>query len=710
MKRKSYRANNALQVLGNITDTEFQDVNHAGTPRDALEGGCYQFRGTGDYLEGSNVVFETINPAAMSFWIKLDRLDHNAVVNRINDDVSIGFQTSTNSMYVEFGLSGTNEIRVHETTATPIGEWVHYVVAKGNSRNASDVAIYRNGELSPSAIDVDNLTVPLINIATSIGSQFQESTGQGTPVCQMYEYVIFGDAITPTLAREIYNRTYCNCNVRLFHKMSETSGAVSYDSSGLGRHSDIINAVTVNKDDNPNSIHQTQLEYSWENLSGYSLLNDVIIPRNESVLIPPFRDVLGNNLQFIGHAPYNAKLVNAACLQGGNSAFLSVPGLLSTDVVSAVGNNSATPTITAGQINFTDDERYYDIHISRNNVEIYNFSLSEPIINPASHTYYNKLGTNHATLMNGSAANYGLQNEFFDLMKNGFSGNGGIVDTASDSINASWRQLAVDEVVVDYTQPYYLEGIVTDLDTISGSTFSDITVQASTGGDAPTLKFLFGYGHGAYGSVNFLVEQSPGVEVIRFSLTTLGRSIQNGDRFRIEFTGGDRAQYSNYNVTFNNATVSTVITTGGFRAAVTQTSFFVKVASNYNYRGGFYMDLNGQYTFEERPFIPKHTTNNTDALGNPLTHPQDGNSFLNCQTQLQQRRIPEIVQSDNGNEWFNPDGSPISRSFSSISGNLSDKYFADISNKTNGVIKNIRTHKKPLVRRQLDIEKQITKN
>jgi hypothetical protein len=57
------------------------------------------------------------------------------------------------------------------------------------------------------------------------------------------------------------------------YNCSEHFGDVSYDSSGNGYHGDIINAITTTPEEDPNSIHQYQDIYSFENEEGYSDYN-----------------------------------------------------------------------------------------------------------------------------------------------------------------------------------------------------------------------------------------------------------------------------------------------------------------------------------------------------------------------------------------------------------------------------------------------------
>ena len=106
-------------------------------------------------------------------------------------------------------------------------------------------------------------------------------------------------------------------------------------------------------------------------------------------------------------------------------------------------------------------------------------------------------------------------------------------------------------------------------------------------------------------------------------------------------------------------------------------------------------------------FVPKHATNNTDALGNPLTSPQDGSTFLNCRTELQVPRAPAIIQADVGTGAFTlSDGTPRPLSFWQLNYQqfLDNKYFVGNTQVDAGRLTPVVFHKEPLVRRQLSTE------
>lgn len=96
-----------------------------------------------------------------------------------------------------------------------------------------------------------------------------------------------------------------------------------------------------------------------------------------------------------------------------------------------------------------------------------------------------------------------------------------------------------------------------------------------------------------------------------------------------------------------------------------------------------------------------------DALGNPITNPQDSKSFLEgCK--LQHDQMARVVQADTNNFWFDINGAPISKEVSDFTDNEADQIFSDVSEIDK--VSNIRTHTEALTGRQLEIEKRLTNN
>lgn len=119
---------------------------------------------------------------------------------------------------------------------------------------------------------------------------------------------------------------------------------------------------------------------------------------------------------------------------------------------------------------------------------------------------------------------------------------------------------------------------------------------------------------------------------------------------------------------------------------------------------------NGHYIPAHATISGKSVAYTTGGVLADLTHTQDVKSFLDCGTEIKPVPIPRWIQADTNNAWFDVNGGPIERTFDSIIGVSNNKDFADISNKVNGFIQNIRSHKQALTGSQLETEKRITNN
>lgn len=403
------RANNALAVLGKVTDTQFKDTTHAGTHRPVQRGKYYQgdARGYVDlgvrtdlHLQNFRIEFYAVLVNFVGFepWMCVG-------YNRSTQ----GFNLVQNGPAITSNLgTGSNLVQGASYTFSSAGIYkVRYEVYNGISY------IYVNDILDDDIIAVPNIVYGATNKSSLLidynGTSFVGASSNGI------FGVVFSELDTAgNLVSELS-----------FYKCDENSGTVTYNSLGNTNHGTIVNAVTVPPEQNPNSIHQYQDIKSWQDEAGYSLSGSVFIPRNELIKLPPFKDILGNDLQYIGHVPYNFDFVNSLCWAGDGVAYYSAPGILATDTVEVFGN-SDTPTISDGRLDLAAGLKCYGLTIKRGGVPIREFPFCEEIITAANHTAFDKLGNNNATLINGLSANVGEQNEYHDLQVNGFAVSDGV--------------------------------------------------------------------------------------------------------------------------------------------------------------------------------------------------------------------------------------------------------------------------------------------
>lgn len=484
-----------------------------GTPRYPRRGGCY--KGTGidgtNYVIIENIGSETITEYGFSAWLeKTNTTTEQAFIGNGN-----AFKIRRVNLNLRvFGL-GVNVTSSNFFTLDD-NRYYHIVV----NIHSSGVDFYRDGKFVETII-VSPVFQALVDDRIGFGGTSNDDRFR--PDGGFFDFYFFKRVITNNEVESIYNFKNVS-GAFCWYKGDENSGTVAYDSSGNGNHGTITNAVTVPPEVNPNSIHQYQDIKSWHNDEGYSVDNTgaypVFIPKDRSIQLPPFKDVLGNDLQYVGKVPGKAKFVDSSCFIGGTSSLSRIsPTFISTkpniqltgiidgtflgEVFSRYKPSSAnyfrilrsdstsmqcivisqsiqtlSMSITVGVVDKVD----FELKIYGNNVyftangqtvsdtttmttglrltggtanltignnddgtsayegKCYNFQLNEldssgnfvqtlghwplcePIKDAANHTYYDISGNgNHATLINGSTANGGKQDEYHWLQKYGWT-------------------------------------------------------------------------------------------------------------------------------------------------------------------------------------------------------------------------------------------------------------------------------------------------
>lgn len=576
------------------------------------------------------------------------------------------------------------------------------------------------------------------------------------------------------------------------YNCSENSGSIAYDSSGNGNHGTIINAITTTPEENPNSIHQYQDVYSFENEEGYSELNkvfgsfnlnlteskvvsiygklasktinqtyfidtdrdggglDLILlrtsglisivatygeiyvdgivsttfpvdnrlheikitgveldavnhvislggrhstgsnpvyniqdfyiqdeatgdiltsindftptltgnaPKNSSITLPPFKDVLGNNLQYVGSVPGKAKFVNSSCFLSDGNAYLS-GDVLTTDTIAAHPESEVPVCTTDGRLDFPIvGGKYFDITIERGGSVIARLPLCEPIIDPSNHTYHDVSGNgNHATLVNGTLANEGKQDKF-----------------------------------------HYLQRGVSYLDTVTRS--SDYSIKPTRfGASLVTLGLILEFGH--------IVDNKLCYKLINNGATAAYKTQFNnrGSEYGKEFyeeafvyvpTG---SSITTITLQFSNSSVLD-LQRNDWNASISPYNTWVKIWAKYTKIGysNFHININGisgsldeyiyfreyRICYSENQVPVKLDNNNVSGFEN-VDISQDSHSFLNTGTELEAYDYPALKQADKDNNfWYIGDAGVrrVSHHELAIENLMSDKIFLDTTDK-----------------------------
>lgn len=548
----------------------------------------------------------------------------------------------------------------------------------------------------------------------------------------------------------------------------------------------------------------------------------VFLPRDESQVLPPFVDVMGNPLQFIGEVPKNFDFVNSACYMGNGAGFYRlaennyatlanfefsfwiqpltndgtllncipvakynfgstsafqvnrvasngpiryaggdsagnsftvdiisnqqlitrtnqvlkgtvkifgntlqtflddvlqntqtlVSGIRLFDVPFTIGATNQTATPLPNSYNFLQFE-LKELDASGNDVQTLSFiNFDQPIQDAINQTAYSKTGNNHATLIDGSTANEGEQSEFHDLMHNGFS----IYSRMNDATSGQQDLYQVDkEVMLDFSAPF---SIKIERGLLSESRFYIQHGFAQADNALSSMNLILSKDrNGRTSTENFAARITFGSALNQ--QLDLGFDLGNTDLWNemiINYLGGDRTLASSWSITIDSSAGAVTAATG---APVTHLEslegFFATTNIVFGMVGWEKISVNDEIVATNAEssaakfFVPKHATNNTDALANPLSHPQDGKTFLQCETELQAPRAPELVSNDDENIFFLSDGTPLARSWGFLHLNQfnNNKYFIGNEEASAGRLTPLAYHKGALVRAQLDTEKRV---
>lgn len=269
-----------------------------GTDRLPRRGGCYTL--TNSRIETSHSIdYSTIQSIEYSFLYR-----YNTAQTGTQHIVCFSETSYTNISYFGIFQSGGN-LCTHHTghigvtgLALPTDNQFH--------------VIYVKYDISAAKITWS------IDSTTRSESNLLPITGNG--------YLFIGSTFRNLVGNSISDfKLKINGIINYQYKCDENYGTTCYDSSGNGNHGTIVNAITVTPEENANSIHQYQDIYSYHNEVGYNKSGSVFIPRNESITLPPFKDVLGNDLTYFGKVPGRAKFVESNCFQTfvGGTTYLS---------------------------------------------------------------------------------------------------------------------------------------------------------------------------------------------------------------------------------------------------------------------------------------------------------------------------------------------------------------------------------------------------
>jgi hypothetical protein len=332
------------------------DSSATGDYREIQPGRCLEFNGTTQYVDcGDDPAFDLTTALTVSIWAKND----NALLGSVDTLISKYDYTGdkrewtlsydiNEKLRVITSLAGTAGSIWTTNNAISIDQLNHIAF----SFSSGTLKVYLNGvEVAGTgavAASIFNSTQPIL-IGAIDSTRAENFDGQ------LFDARIYNRALTDDEISAIYRQGLQPdavvagqpdaTNLVGMWLLDDNSQTTAYDSSGNGNHGTIVgyaSEMLYEGDDVP---------YSQQNLVGYSEgASSTFVPRDES---NPANDILGNPLDYTGSVPKYAMPVDAPCLTwDGATQLLPVAGLSGSETVVRSGGTS-TPSISAGQIDFT---------------------------------------------------------------------------------------------------------------------------------------------------------------------------------------------------------------------------------------------------------------------------------------------------------------------------------------------------------------------
>jgi len=748
----SYKNNQPLQVLNQYDETTGEMVTDPTNPisdkygdrREVREGRGFNGDGIAYYTH-TNILaqwFEKIWKTLDDFEIKFDIIggDSGNNVDIITTNVAVSTHNGLRVNYIDssnYGF-GTMQINFYTGSAT-LYRFYASGVDLNNTQKYSIGIKSVNNEIFFTIDGTQVTTVKLDGDRVLVGGDQNAIFGIG------------GTAGSANNLRRALLNFYINDGVdEAYWSFEEESGNItlpSYYSGDNFTQTDMAILTLMNGGSVNHGVNNEGL--SFANIYGYtvadgsnmfakkngtSLLdNGVIIPQDQA---NPTKcqayDSLGNqiDLQYKGENPYPAKVVQSGCFVGGNSAYMTITGLLTTDVITAFGSSSIPTCTVDGRLDFVDAEKYYGVTITRGGVEWAFLPMTNHEGDGVT-VYDCSVGnSNHATIFNPSSANYGLQDEFHYLQDKGFVINNNILKYTEDLGGSDWENR--NSVI-----------ITTNTDISPKGTLTADKIEQQTAGAFRHVVQEFTSETGITYTASIFLKKTEADNWSGFIQTIIDGGVVAG--VIVNSKNGNIREIESVNNTSSNVTplvgfgiidystnwwriyikrvfYTSTLCTLGVLPAVSDSDTSSDLSSSHIGSGVFWgAQLNKGENLQ--PYrkntinnvgvrIPAKYNTETDCLDNPLTHVQNGYRFLDSGSKLRYPKAPALIQADENNILFDISGEPIDQEFDDFTtNNLSNnQHFNDVSSTNH--IEQMRYHKPDnfASQQQINTEKKLTNN
>ena len=282
-----------------------KDQLRTGDRRTLQPGRCYLFDGVNDYVAKLGGMAFTY-PLTLCAWVQWTS-GIGSVISLAKNADAINYTTlQVNASGVPILVRRTNASGspvVHTSTATlTSGTWAHVAVI---INSATEASFFVNGVAAGSTTGASVLISASDSILLGLlrnSSPAEHWNGK------LFDVRIYDTALTAAQIAAIHAKNEETQNYPTpvaWYKCDDNHTSTAYDSSGNDRHGTKTNIST-------GTFHATgkDVPRSFPNDYGFTDASGNLVPRDEST---PTQDVLGNDLQYSGQAPRDAKLIKSHC-------------------------------------------------------------------------------------------------------------------------------------------------------------------------------------------------------------------------------------------------------------------------------------------------------------------------------------------------------------------------------------------------------------
>lgn len=376
-----------------------QSTDNTHLPR---QGRCWLFDGSNDYGTHARITSGSVANLSVFGWLKLtSATGFTALVGEYDNNTGNRqwiLANNAGKINVICSVDGTNTgltAKDYSTTTTlSTGVWYHV----GFTFAAGTLKLFINGAEASVTKTQDPAIATIYNGSAALNAGAFAAGTSGYLSGSLRDIRIHSSAKDSTAVAAIYNQSltgngaFDSTGLLAAYPCNEESGTTGYDISGNGNHLTLTNITQA-------TFHAADgVLTNRNNDEGYRLSGSVYIPKRLSDSLAAD----GNALTVTGRAAYHGCLETPSVTNHSGTVYIAAAHLVGTETVVSYSGSTATPTISAGRIDWQSGQTLSDLTLSDGT----QYTMQEgPGSGNTNRTIYNVNGSsNHGTLTNGTVA------------------------------------------------------------------------------------------------------------------------------------------------------------------------------------------------------------------------------------------------------------------------------------------------------------------